>query len=73
MTAKAGRVRIVDVGCYPNLAPAMGASVGCQVEELYEGCFVYHVAAHVLIDLGCDVDGDNKPFPFYSNEVEVIL
>ncbi len=72
MVSKAGHVRITDVGLYPNLLPALGAIVGCQIEELDKGFFMYHVAARSLIDLGCDVGEDNKPFPFYSTEVEVI-
>jgi hypothetical protein len=46
--------------------------VGCQIEELDKGFFMYHVAASSFITLGCDVDGDNEPFPFYGSEVEVI-
>ena len=67
-----GHVRITDVGVYPSLTPAVGSIVACQIQELNKGGFVYHVEARSLITLGCDVGEDNLPFPFYSNEVEVV-
>ena len=72
MAKKPAHVRIIDVGCYPNLMPALGCVVGCQIEELDGGTYMYHVKADSLINLGCNVGCDNKPFPFYMNEVEVV-
>ncbi len=72
MTDKTAHVRIKDVGNFPNLAPSLGAIVGCVVQELDKGYFMYHVPASSFINLGCDVGKDNLPFPFYSTEVEVI-
>jgi hypothetical protein len=72
MVTKSGHIRIKDVGCYPNLTPALGCIVGCQIEELLHGVYLYHVSASSLITLGCNVEGDNLPFPFYASEVEVV-
>lgn len=69
---KQGNVRIVDVSLYPNLKPSLGHVVPCEVEELLAGIYMYHVAAKTFIDLGCDVGRDNKPFPFYASEIEVM-
>ncbi len=69
---KTGHVRIKDVELYPNLAPSLGCIVACTIEELVAGCYMYHVEARSFITLGCDVGADNKPFPFYASEVEVI-
>lgn len=72
MAKDTARVRIVDVELYPNLSPALGCVVDCKVQELMPGYYMYHVPASSLIKLGCDVDGDNQPFPFYATEVEVL-
>ncbi len=73
MIKPTAHVRIKDVENFPNLAPALGAIVGCTVQELDKGFFMYHVSASSFINLGCNVGCDNKPFPFYMSEVEVII
>lgn len=72
MTTKPGHVRITDVSVYPNLAPAQGQVVACQIEEQVAGCFLYHVKASSLLLLGCDLEGDLRDFPFYGTEAEVV-
>lgn len=72
MAKTPGHVRITDTSCYPNLAPALGCIVGCQIEEQVKGCFLYHVRADSLLLLGCDLEGDLRDFPFYSSEAEVV-
>jgi len=67
-----GHVRITDVSCYPNLSPALGQVVECQIEEQVQGCFLYHVKADSLLRLGCDLEGDLSDFPFYKTEAEVV-
>ncbi len=70
--AKTGHVRITDVSLYPNLSPSLGCVVACTIQELGAEHYTYHVAARSFIQLGCDVGKDNKPFPFYASEVEVL-
>ena len=72
MSTNPGHVRITDVSAYPNLEPALGCIVGCQIEEQLKGVYLYHVAASSLLQLGCDLDGDVKPFPFYGTEAELV-
>ena len=72
MAKRPGHVRITDVSCYPNLEPALGCIVGCQIEELVKGCELYHVSASSLANLGCEVGDDVMPFPFYPSEAEVV-
>jgi hypothetical protein len=72
MVKHPGHVRITDVSCYPNLAPALGQVVGCQIEEQVKGIFLYHVKADSLLLLGCDLEGDLNDFPFYGSEAEVV-
>lgn len=72
MVSKPGHVRITDTSCYPNLARAEGCIVACQIEEQVTGCFLYHVKADSLLQLGCDLGGDLKDFPFYGTEAEVV-
>ena len=71
MTRTAAQVRITDVGAYPNLQPALGTVVACEREELLSGIYLYHVPAKEFVKLGCDVGGDNEPFPFYATEIQV--
>lgn len=72
MAKRPGHVRIIDVSCYPNLTPALGHIVGCQIEEQIPGCDLYHVSGDSLLRLGCDLEGDLSDFPFYASEAEVV-
>ncbi len=72
MTKTPARVRITDVGAYPNLQPALGAVVPCETEELLSGIFLYHVKVEEFKNLGCNIGDDSMPFPFYATEVETL-
>lgn len=72
MQTRPGHIKLIDVGVYPNLLPALGCIVGCQIEEQLAGVYLYHVKAESLATLGCNVGEDSKDFPFYNSEVEVM-
>lgn len=56
--------------CYNFVNPALGRAVEAR-EEVKDWGTIYHVSVDELKRVGCsDVRG--KPYPFYSEEVQVI-
>ena len=69
MSTVIGKCRILDTGCYHNLAPAEGKIVTCVIVTDDDGDQLFHVEPNELIELGCEVEQDALPFPFFIPEV----